>query len=111
MESIKNFIKTVDRISKVLGLPVIRRYMWYAYSDRDTALLEYLDSCGYTEIEFEYFILETDYLYMDSQYCRISSRSTNYQEYDRAIRILKNMSPEEYHNMSDEELELLLKLN
>lgn len=106
--SLKNYIETIDRISKILGLQPIR---YYTSLTEDPAITKYLISKGFSELQYAFARdLGIDYLYVGSGFCSIDSGSANIYEYERALKIFKSIPSKEHSNMSDEELDLLIRL-
>lgn len=115
MEYNKKYIKLIDKISKALGLPLIRDFISWFEGNED--IENYLFELGYTEV---YSVTrKNDYLFIpylfipnpDHITVKISDTSKNYEIYNNAILKIENVDIDELLNISDEELELLIRLN
>lgn len=118
MEYVKNYIKLLDKISNTLELPLIRKYVVNKgrHSLKDS--IEYLSELGYEETSLLRGIQATvpDYISLYSFVqghidVFIGSVSENVLIYDDILETFDNSNIEELLNMSDEEFELLVRLN
>lgn len=116
IDDITNYVKLLDRISNVLGLPNIRRYK------RSIPLTEYerntcnhLSDLGFS-LEREYTLTTYDYLYISNPgrnivSITISMTSKNVELYKDILEKIDSIPTSDLLSMDNEELELILRLN
>lgn len=109
---IYNYLKLIDKISNALELPNIRKYTTYI---DDPDLFKYLSELGYTRLIYHG---ATNYLYISYEMFSnniddifIDPDSVDAERYYAVEDILKGIPIEEILNMTDEEFELVLRLN
>lgn len=110
IEHIKNYIKLINRTANILSLPIISKYitpMERLPIDFSELGLEYVpDIIDDEDKDYFYIAPSSPHIYD----IFVSYYSLNKENYDIIEDLLKYIPVEELLNMSDDELELLIKL-
>lgn len=112
LSKILDQLKIIDRITNVLNKPSIRKIRTFItdpkYDKAYTTIINDLRLLGYELAEFGRF--DCIFLTVENG-ASISARSENYKIYKKAEDVISDIPIDELLSMSDEELELYIRMN